>query len=252
MGQSGPGRHSDHLQRRRRNPDFAQARDHGPTRDYEVQLRKRLRERFPDTAFFFQPANITTQILNFGLPAPIDLQVVGRDADGQLQDRPEARREDCAHSRSRRRSRSPGGRPAGNPPERGSSQGVAIGFDAARRHQQHADLSERQRPGGAELLGELGQRRELQRGRADASIPHRFPGCPAPHPRIGGDQRRQYHHTGFASRRVRRPAMLSSAPLPAALRRPTEIPGAMAGSTQLLSNLVTVQRGYCAGDRQPL
>jgi multidrug efflux pump subunit AcrB len=43
-------------------------------------LRKRLRERFPDTTFFFQPANITTQILNFGLPAPIDLQIVGRDA----------------------------------------------------------------------------------------------------------------------------------------------------------------------------
>jgi hypothetical protein len=39
-----------------------------------------LHERFPDTVFFFEPANITNQILNFGLPAPIDLQVVGRDA----------------------------------------------------------------------------------------------------------------------------------------------------------------------------
>jgi multidrug efflux pump subunit AcrB len=54
---------------------------HGSTRDYEVHLRKRLRDNFPDTSFFFQPANITTQILSFGLPAPIDLQVVGRDAD---------------------------------------------------------------------------------------------------------------------------------------------------------------------------
>jgi multidrug efflux pump subunit AcrB len=53
---------------------------HAPTRDYEVKLRKLLREKFPDTVFFFQPANITSQILNFGLPAPIDLQVVGRDA----------------------------------------------------------------------------------------------------------------------------------------------------------------------------
>jgi multidrug efflux pump subunit AcrB len=52
---------------------------HSSTRNYEVQLRKRLRERFPDTTFFFEPANITTQILNFGIPAPIDLQVVGRD-----------------------------------------------------------------------------------------------------------------------------------------------------------------------------
>jgi multidrug efflux pump subunit AcrB len=54
---------------------------HGSTRDYEVLLRKRLNEKFPDTTFFFQPANITNQILNFGLPAPIDLQVVGRDAE---------------------------------------------------------------------------------------------------------------------------------------------------------------------------
>jgi len=54
---------------------------HGSVRDYEVLLRKRLRDKFPDTEFFFQPANITTQILNFGLPAPIDLQVVGRDAE---------------------------------------------------------------------------------------------------------------------------------------------------------------------------
>ncbi len=49
-------------------------------RGYEVLLRKRLRDKFPDMTFFFQPANITSQILNFGLPAPIDLQVVGRNA----------------------------------------------------------------------------------------------------------------------------------------------------------------------------
>ncbi len=54
---------------------------HGPTGAYEVALRKQLNQRFPDTTFFFQPANITNQILNFGLPAPIDLQVVGRDAE---------------------------------------------------------------------------------------------------------------------------------------------------------------------------
>jgi multidrug efflux pump subunit AcrB len=50
---------------------------HGPVRDYEVLLRKRLAQRFPDMVFFFEPANITNQILNFGLPAPIDLQIVG-------------------------------------------------------------------------------------------------------------------------------------------------------------------------------
>ena len=37
-------------------------------------------EKFPDMVFFFEPANITNQILNFGLPAPIDVQVVGNNA----------------------------------------------------------------------------------------------------------------------------------------------------------------------------
>jgi multidrug efflux pump subunit AcrB len=55
---------------------------HGPVREYEVQLRTRLRQAFPDVEFFFEPANITNQILNFGLPAPIDLQVVGTNATG--------------------------------------------------------------------------------------------------------------------------------------------------------------------------
>ncbi len=52
---------------------------HGPVRDYQVLLRKRLAQRFPDISFFFEPADITNQILNFGLPAPIDLQIAGRD-----------------------------------------------------------------------------------------------------------------------------------------------------------------------------
>ncbi len=54
--------------------------EHGSAKDYTDQLRKRLHERFPEVLFFFEAANITNQILNFGLPAPIDLQVVGRDA----------------------------------------------------------------------------------------------------------------------------------------------------------------------------
>jgi multidrug efflux pump subunit AcrB len=58
--------------------------EHGSTRAYEVALRKRLRAKFPDMTFFFQPANITNQILNFGLPAPIDLQVVGRNAEANF------------------------------------------------------------------------------------------------------------------------------------------------------------------------
>jgi multidrug efflux pump subunit AcrB len=50
---------------------------HGPTWDYVRDLRARLPREFPTLSFFFQPADIVGQILNFGLPAPIDVQVVG-------------------------------------------------------------------------------------------------------------------------------------------------------------------------------
>jgi len=52
---------------------------HGPTQEYIRQLRKELPSRFPDLTFYFQPADIVSQILNFGLPAPIDVQVAGYD-----------------------------------------------------------------------------------------------------------------------------------------------------------------------------
>jgi len=48
------------------------------TQEYMRKLRLDLAQKFPDGTFFFTPANITNQILDFGLPAPIDLQVVGR------------------------------------------------------------------------------------------------------------------------------------------------------------------------------
>src|SRR5580704_6254861 len=51
--------------------------DHRPTADYIRELRKTLPGEFPGTAFFFQPADIVSQILNFGLPSPIDVQLVG-------------------------------------------------------------------------------------------------------------------------------------------------------------------------------
>jgi multidrug efflux pump subunit AcrB len=58
--------------------------EHGPTADYVARLRRELPRRFPDCTFFFQPADITSQILNFGRPAPIDVQVVGVDRKGNL------------------------------------------------------------------------------------------------------------------------------------------------------------------------
>ena len=48
------------------------------TQEYMRLLRADMQKKFPDGTFFFTPANITNQILDFGLPAPIDIQVVGR------------------------------------------------------------------------------------------------------------------------------------------------------------------------------
>ena len=50
---------------------------HGPSEKYVKELRSELQEGFPDITFFFLPADIVTQILNFGLPSPIDVQVQG-------------------------------------------------------------------------------------------------------------------------------------------------------------------------------
>jgi multidrug efflux pump subunit AcrB len=52
---------------------------HVPTAELTRRLREVLPRRFPGVEFFFQPADIVTQILNFGLPAPIDVQIVGMD-----------------------------------------------------------------------------------------------------------------------------------------------------------------------------
>ncbi len=56
--------------------------NHHPTADYVRRLRADLPKQFPGTTFSFLPADIVTQILNFGLPAPIDIQIEGSDGVG--------------------------------------------------------------------------------------------------------------------------------------------------------------------------
>src|SRR6202012_1273328 len=51
------------------------------TAEYQSRLRKRLLAKFPGVSFYFEAANITNQILNFGLPSPIDLQISSRNSD---------------------------------------------------------------------------------------------------------------------------------------------------------------------------
>lgn len=51
----------------------------GSTFDYQKKIRRMLADKFPECTIFFQPADIVSQILNASLPAPIDVQVTGRD-----------------------------------------------------------------------------------------------------------------------------------------------------------------------------
>src|SRR6516225_3244268 len=55
---------------------------HHPTAKYVKQLRLSLAKEFPGVTFAFLPSDMVSQILNFGLPAPIDIQVVGHDLEG--------------------------------------------------------------------------------------------------------------------------------------------------------------------------
>ena len=59
--------------------------NHRPTAQYIQELRKNLASEFPGNTFYFLPADIVTQILNFGLPAPIDIQIEGADVQGNRQ-----------------------------------------------------------------------------------------------------------------------------------------------------------------------
>ena len=54
---------------------------HTPTPEHMADLRRELPQRFPELQFFFQPADIVNQVLNFGQPAPIDIRVSGPNSD---------------------------------------------------------------------------------------------------------------------------------------------------------------------------
>ncbi len=55
--------------------------DHQPTEGYVRRLRTRLNRDFPEATFYFLPADIVNQTINFGLPAPFDIQIMGRERE---------------------------------------------------------------------------------------------------------------------------------------------------------------------------
>jgi len=57
------------------------AEKHHPIGKYVTELRRQLPPEFPGVLFYFLPADLVSQILNFGLPAPIDIQIIGRNIE---------------------------------------------------------------------------------------------------------------------------------------------------------------------------
>lgn len=64
---------------------IALAKHHKKTSSYEKKLRKVLNEKYPDTTFFFQRADMTGKILDFGLSSPIDIKISGKNLDYNYQ-----------------------------------------------------------------------------------------------------------------------------------------------------------------------
>ena len=65
---------------------------HAPTSDYVSRLRQLLPAAFPENVFYFQAADMVTQILNFGIPAQIDVRTVSYDRTTNLRIAKELRR----------------------------------------------------------------------------------------------------------------------------------------------------------------
>ena len=140
---------------------------------YVARLRTILHQRFPDLVFFFQPADIVTQILNFGLPAPIDVQVIGRDPKNV----------EIARDLVRRIAAVPG---AVDVRLQQVVDTPTIGIDVDRRLAKQLGFTERDVATSllVSLSGStqtapnywlnLKQRRQLSGRRADAPVPHRL------------------------------------------------------------------------------
>ncbi len=143
---------------------------HGATEDYVRRLRRNLTSTYPGVTFYFLPADMVTQILNFGVPAPIDVQVEGNDLNASLQvGRQTAQRvPPCARAR---RSPHPAAlRSTQASRRRGPHQGIASRPDAAERRQQHVGHAQRQFSDAAYILAQSAERCELQRGGAGAAV----------------------------------------------------------------------------------
>ena len=137
-------------------------------------MRETLPRLFPGTTFAFLPADIVSQILNFGLPAPIDVQIIGSNFDANHV---------YANKLLRKIARVPGVadariQQASNNPTLGVDvdrmRAAQVGLNEARRRAKSAGKSVRQFQGRADVLDQSKERRGLSNRRADPAILARF------------------------------------------------------------------------------
>ncbi len=147
---------------------------HAPTEEYVRRLRTRLNREFPGTMFYFLPADIVSQTLNFGLPAPFDVQIVGRD---QVKNR------ELAVRLADQIKNVPGAvdvrvQQPDNQPQFNISvdrdKAAEMGLTVAERGQFRFAGIKRQQPGAAGLLVESRGRRAISHQRPRAGICHGF------------------------------------------------------------------------------
>ena len=143
---------------------------HHPTADYVRELRNTLPREFPGVTFYFLPADMVTQVLNFGLPAPIDIQIDGDNIDGDRQVADQMlydlrQTPGIADARIQQAFDYPELEVAVD-----RTKASSRGLHGKRRGQQYAELPERKLSDHADVLPELEERRELQPGDPDTAI----------------------------------------------------------------------------------
>ena len=143
---------------------------HRPTDEYVARLRAELPRRFPGTEFYTLPVDMVTQILNFGLPSPIDIQIVGPNQQGNLafaehllnQVKYVPGAADMRIQQSLRQSESHR--------QRESLHGAERGVCPARRDAEPAGGDQRQLSDLADVLPRSAERRGIQHCRAVAAV----------------------------------------------------------------------------------
>ncbi len=140
------------------------------TAQYQRMLRETLINEFPSDQFWYQPADIVTQVLNQGLAAPINVQIVGRQRDSNYALAQRLASEIRQIPGASERPGGPGGRRARDFFQRRSSASAGSRAHATQRRLGPPSLPQLELSVGAELLARSDERRQLFDPGADAAV----------------------------------------------------------------------------------